>query len=253
MKMLRAIRAVHDAQPADLIATCLAAHMTPGDFKGTPSEYLRMMADELLPQVKKEGLSGRVDVFIEDSAFSTEQARDYLKKAADLGFLITIHADQFTTGGSALGCEYHAVSMDHLEASRDTEIEALARSGSTAVVLPGASMGLGMPFAPARKLLDSGVSLAIASDWNPGSAPMGDQLLQAAVLGAFEKLTTAETLAAITYRAARALALDDRGILCPGKKADFVAFPCDSYQEILYNQGRLKPCVVWKNGIRIHA
>ncbi|EMR01602.1 amidohydrolase family protein [Cesiribacter andamanensis] len=110
-----------------------------------------------------------------------------------------------------------------------------------------------MRYTPARQLLDAGGCLAIATDWNPGSAPMGDLLMQAAVLGAAEKLTTAETLAAITCRAAHALRLQDRGQLAPDMLADLVAFPAADYREILYQQGKLKPELVWKAGTRVKA
>jgi len=127
----------------------------------------------------------------------------------------------------------------------------LANSAVIPVALPGASLGLGCTFTPARRLLDAGTSLAIASDWNPGSAPMGDLLTQAAILGTFEKLSNTEVLAGITFRAAAALNLKDRGKLAEGNIADFVAFPVDDYREILYQQGQLKPCNVWKNGHKI--
>jgi imidazolonepropionase len=103
-----------------------------------------------------------------------------------------------------------------------------------------------MGFAPARQLLNAGACLAIASDWNPGSAPMGDLLMQASVLSAYDKLTTAETFAALTFRAAKALNLYDRGVLEKGKLADMQAYPTNDYREILYQQGRLKPAKVWK-------
>jgi imidazolonepropionase len=112
-------------------------------------------------------------------------------------------------------------------------------------------MGLGCRFAPARKLLDAGCCVAIGSDWNPGSAPMGDLLVQTAVLGAFERMTNAESFAAITVRAAMALGLNDRGVISLGKKADFIGFPAEDYREILYHQGMLKPSHIWKNGVRI--
>jgi imidazolonepropionase len=159
-----------------------------------------------------------------------------------------VHADQFSRGGSALAVEAGAISADHLEVTSDEDIELLARSNVVAVALPGSSLGLGAPFAPARKLLNAGASLAIASDCNPGSAPMGYLLMQAAILGVYEKLTMTETLAAITCRAADALGLNDRGILQPGMLADFVAFPCSDYREILYNQGAMGPGMVWKRG-----
>jgi len=161
---------------------------------------------------------------------------------------ITVHADQFSTGGSKVAIDFGALSADHLEASTETEIEQLAKSKVIATALPGASIGLGCAFTPCRKLLDKGAALAIASDHNPGSAPMGDLLTQAAILGAFEKLTNAEVLAGITFRAAAALKLSDRGKLAEGLLADFSLFHTGNYQEILYNQGNLKPCMVWKKG-----
>ena len=144
--------------------------------------------------------------------------------------------------------QFEAVSADHLEASGEKEIQLFAQSNVVPVALPGASIGLGVAFAPARRLLDAGASLAIASDWNPGSAPMGDLLTQAAILGTFQKLSNAEVLAAITYRAANALRCNDRGRIKEGLIADFILFPTNNYQEILYQQGRLKPAQVWKRG-----
>jgi imidazolonepropionase len=199
----------------------------------------------------EQGLAKRVDVFVEDTAFTEKEALDYLLAAKEMGFEATVHADQFSTGGSKVAAEAGAVSADHLEASGEEEINLLKEAGVVATVLPGASLGLGMKFAPARTMLDSGLCLAIATDWNPGSAPMGDLLLQAALLGAAEKLTTAETLAAITTRAANALHLFDRGVLAKGFIADMVAFQIDNYNEILYAQGKLKPTLIWKKGKRV--
>jgi imidazolonepropionase len=114
--------------------------------------------------------------------------------------------------------------------------------------LPGSSLGLGVPFAPARKILDHNACLVIASDQNPGSAPHGDLLTQASILAAFEKLSTAEVFASITYRAAAALRLADRGMIAPKMHTNIVAFPTRDYREILYQQGNLKPGRVWKKG-----
>jgi imidazolonepropionase len=251
LKMLRAIQAVKQSHPADFISTCLAAHILPKDFNGDQAVYLDEISAKLLPVVQAENLSNRVDIFVEESAFPVADARKYLTRAKEMGFAITIHADQFSTGGSALAVELEAVSADHLEASTDKEIAMLAASDVIAVALPGASLGLGCAFAPARKLLDAGAALAIASDWNPGSAPMGDLLIQAAVLGASEKLSNAEVLAGITCRAAAALQLNDRGKLESGALADFIAFPCNHYSEILWQQGKLKPEKVWKRGVLV--
>lgn len=251
LKMLRAIKEAGLETKADLIPTCLAAHMKPRDFVGSNSEYLKLIEENLLPKIKSENLTNRVDAFIEKSAFSPEEIQPYFQKAKDLGFDLTVHADQFSTGGSEVATQFKAKSADHLEASGDTEISMLAQSDTIAVALPGASLGLGCDFTPARKLLDQGASLAIASDWNPGSAPMGDLITQASILATFQKLSTAEVFAALTFRAAAALVLSDRGILKSGMLADFNIYPTTNYQDILYHQGKMKPAQVWKKGSKI--
>ncbi|MFK5974081.1 MAG: imidazolonepropionase [Flavobacteriaceae bacterium] len=252
LKMLRSIKEANTATPSDLIPTCLAAHMLPKDFEGNASEYLEEISTKLFPILKEEGLANRIDAFIEESAFSAAQITAYFKKAQEMSFDITIHADQFSTSGSKVAVNFAAVSADHLEASTQKEIDLLAKSDVIATALPGASLGLGCNFTPARKILDAGGALAIASDHNPGSAPMGDLLTQAALLGAFEKLSNAEVLAGITFRAAAALKLSDRGQLAKGLLADFCVFHTNNYNEILYNQGNLKPCMVWKKGELAH-
>lgn len=250
LTMLRAIRQASGKTHADLVPTCLAAHIKPRDFTGTGMEYLGIIIEKLLPVVKAEGLSNRVDIYVDQGAFHIEEARFYLAAAKALGFQVTVHADQFSSGGLQLAVEMGAGSAEHLEATTDKDLRLLAQSSVIPVALPGASMGLGTDFAPARKILDAGGSLVIASDWNPGSAPMGNLLMQAAILGVYEKLTLAETLAAITCRAAPALQLTDRGILRPGMLADFITFPCTDFREIVYNQGGMVPFSVWKGGVQ---
>lgn len=250
LKILRAIRLAENSTSADLIPTCLAAHMKPRDFSGSNIEYLDLIARKLFPILKIENLCNRIDAFVEKSAFSPEEIRPYFQKAKEMGFDLTVHADQFTAGGSEVAVDFGAKSADHLEASTDKEINLLAKSDIIAVALPGASIGLGCAFTPARKILDQGSALAIASDWNPGSAPMGDLLSQASILATFEKLSTAEVFAGITFRSAAALGLSDRGKLTSGMLADFVLFPTADYREILYHQGKLKPIEVWKKGER---
>jgi len=248
LKMLRAIKQASAQTAADLISTCLAAHLCPKDWKGSPADYLNEIASQLFPVLQAEKLCSRIDAFVEKSAFSPKEITSYLEKAKELGFDLTIHADQFSTGGSELAVALAARSADHLEASGDREIALLAKSSTVAVALPGASIGLGMAFTLARKLLDQGAALAIASDWNPGSAPMGDLLAQASILSTFEKLTTAEVFAGITFRASAALGLTNRGKLTIGQLADFILFPTADYREILYQQGKMKPEGVWKRG-----
>lgn len=251
LKMLRAIKKAQTKTPATLVPTCLSAHLKPKDFKGTNREYLDFIVNEILPKVKEENLANRVDIFIEKSAFQPEESKEFLLKAKDLGFKITVHADQFTPGSSRIAVEVGAKSADHLEATIDEDIAFIAHSDTVATALPGASLGLGEKFTPARKILDAGGILAIASDWNPGSAPMGNLITQCAVLATYQKLSTAEVLAGITFRAAFALGLEDRGKLKNGMKADFVTFATDDLQNILYHQGSLKASHTFINGEKI--
>jgi len=253
LKILRAIQESNRRTAADLIPTCLAAHMLPRDFSGSAKDYLHQMAEVLFPKLKLEGLSNRIDAFIEATAFQGEEILPYLRKAKEMGFDLTIHADQFTTSGSQIAVELGAKSADHLEASTAVEIELIAHSDTVAVALPAASIGLGCGFTPARKLLDAGACLAIGSDWNPGSAPMGQLLTSASILATVEKLTNAELLAALTYRAAKALNLSDRGTLTKGMRADFSLFKTDNYQNITYYQGSLQPAAVWKDGVEVFS
>ena len=251
LKMLRVIKKAQEKTMATLVPTCLSAHLKPRDFEGTSQEYLQYILSEILPKVKEENLAKRVDIFIEKSAFQPQESKEFLLKAQEMGFEITVHADQFTPGSSRIAVEVAAKSADHLEATTEEDLEFLAKSTTVAVALPGASLGLGEPFTPARKILDKNGILAIASDWNPGSAPMGNLITQAGILATYEKLTTAEVLSAITFRAAKALNLEDRGVLKKGMKADFVTFKTNNFQNILYHQGSLVAESVFVNGEKI--
>lgn len=248
IKMLRAINHAKEHTPAKLVATCLAAHTLPKDFNGNSKEYLEYVLEYVLPVVQEEDLARRADIFIEKSAFQPEESLAFLKKAKEMGYNITVHADQFTPGSSRIAVDVGAKSADHLEATSDDDIDFLAKSDTVAVALPGASIGLGDRFTPARKLLDAGAILAIATDWNPGSAPMGRLVTQASILATYQKLSMAEVLSAITFRAAYALGFSDRGKLEEGKRADFVSFKTDNFQNVLYRQGALQPSAVYIKG-----
>ena len=251
LKMLRVIKKAQNFTKATLVPTCLSAHLKPRDFEGDNVEYLQYILNEILPKVKEENLAKRVDIFIEKSAFQPEESRNFLMKAKEMGFEITVHADQFTSGSSRIAVEVGAKSADHLEATADEDIDFIASSETVAIALPGASLGLGEKFSPARKILDKNGILAIASDWNPGSAPMGNLITQASILATFQKLSTAEVLAGITFRSAFSLGLEDRGQLEKGKKADFVTFKTDNFQNILYQQGSLHAENVFVDGEKI--
>ncbi len=249
LKILRSIAKASKEQCVSVIPTCLAAHTLPPEFNSTTT-YLNYILEHILPIIQAEGLAQRVDIFVDDSAFGVAEAIEYLKKAKHIGFAVCVHADQFSRGGVQVATAVNALSADHLEQSKSADFTAMQKAGVIPIVLPGASLGLGMPFPPARAILDHHLPLVIASDWNPGSGPMGDLLTQAALLGAAQCLTMAETLAAITVRAARALALTDRGALVSGLRADLALFPCSDYREILYHQGSLKPFATYIHGSR---
>ena len=246
VRLLSLINQLNTSHIVDIVPTCLAAHVTPKGYKSS-SEYLEKIIKELIPIIKKRKLTDRVDIFIEEKAFSVNESLKYLSELKD-DFDITVHANQFSSGGVEVAVKSRAKSADHLEVLNEKEIKLLSESNTSAVVLPGCSLGLGIPFAPARKLLDGNCKLSIATDWNPGSAPMGDLLHQASLLGSIEKLTNAEVFSAITFRAADALGLEDRGRIEKYKIADFIGFDTKDYKEILYHQGKLKPSLICKRG-----
>jgi len=240
LKILQVISEASKLQPIYLVSTCLAAHTLPTEFTDHTA-YLKYICEVLWPTILKEKLSKRIDIFVDDHGFPSDVARNYLQAAINQGFEITLHADQFSKGGGTLAAELHARSADHLELTDKNTAQELAKSKVVTVALPGATLGLGISFPPARMLLDTGNCLAIASDWNPGTAPMGDLLTQAALLGAAEHLSMSETWAGITFRAAKALGLNDRGRIIPDTAADLAIFACKDWREVLYYQGALKP------------
>ncbi len=240
LKMLRAIREADRHTPVELIPTFLGAHIKPTDYGGTHAAYLDDLLKKTLPIIQKEGLARRADIFVEEGAFDVSLSRSYAKRVMEQGFDMTMHVDQFHAGGGKLAVELGCVSADHLETTDEETISCFSGAETVAVALPGASLGLGMSYTPCRKLLDQGACVAIATDWNPGSAPMGDLLTQAALIGAGEKLSICETLAGITCRAARALR-KDAGIIKAGSKAGINIFRADDFRHIFYRQGQLKP------------
>ncbi len=247
IKMLQAINQASQQQAVSLIPTCLAAHALPKEFPSATS-YLDHLGHELLPKLIQQKLCRRIDIFVDSCAFTIAEARPFLARAKQMDFAIIVHADQFARGGAKLAADIGALSADHLEVSTPADAALMKASGVIPIVLPASSLGLGLPFAPARMLLDAGLPLVIASDWNPGSAPSGRLLMAAAFLGAAQHLTMAETFAALTVRAAKALELNDRGMLQPGKRADIIVFPVSDMREILYQQGALLPCTTLIGG-----
>ncbi len=222
------------------MSTLLGAHALPDDYRGRAEAFLELVATEMIPAVAARGIARFCDAFCEKGAFTADQCRSILTVAAENGLRPKLHADQLSEGGgAALAAELGAVSADHLDYVSDAGIAALAKSGVTAVLLPGAAFFLGTDqLAPARRLLDSGVHVALSTDLNPGSSPTENLWLMATMGCCALHMTAAEVIRAVTCEGARALALEKEvGSLEVGKKADILILESKKHTEIPYHYG----------------
>ncbi len=249
LKILRVMKKLKHA--VDVIPTFLGAHVVPKEFKERRDEYIDIVCDKMLPRVKREKLSNLCDVFCEAGAFTIEESRKILSRARDLGFQVKIHADQLTdTKGAELAVELGALSADHLEQVDVAGIRALAKSGTIAVLLPGAVFFLGKrTYPPARKLLDAGAKVAISTDLNPGTSYTENLPLMMSFAAVELKMTVEEIWSAVTVNAARACGLSDRGRLTPGCLADLVIWDAETPEEVPYHYGSARPTDVIKRGL----
>jgi imidazolonepropionase len=220
-----------------IVPTFLGAHSLPPEFK-THAEYLNFIEDQIFPILAKKKLSNRVDVFIEKDFFTKEIARKFLLAAKGFNFNLVIHADQLSlSGGSDLACELHAVSADHLIQITEIQIQRFAKSQVTCVLLPTADLYMKCSYPPARKLIDAGARVALATDFNPGSSPTQDLNLVGLLARLEMKMTLPEVIAAYTYSAAAALNLQTEvGTLELGKRADFQCIS-SGWDELFYSVG----------------
>ncbi len=237
LRLLRVYRALAQTQPSRLVATYLGAHVVPPEYRDHRSDYVRMVIEEMLPVIARERLAECCDVFVERSAFTVDEARAILRAGADLGLRPKLHADQLSDGGGAeLAAELGAVSADHLEHISDAGIEAMARAGVVAVSLPLATMYLNQPPMPARRLIDAGVAVAVATDFNPGSAPSFHLPFAMTLACTLQRMTPPEALKGATIHAARAVGREkELGSLEAGKRADFAVFDVPDVTHWLYH------------------
>ena len=237
LKQLRVYRRLRDQTGMHVVSTFLGAHMVPPEYRENREGYLNLLVEEMIPRVAEEGLAQYCDVFVEDSAFTPDEARRIFRAARDAGLIPKLHADQLTPGGGAeLAAEVGAVSADHLEQISGEGILAMAKAGVVAVTLPLASLYTQQPFLDGRKLVDAGVPVAVATDFNPGSAPSFDLPLAMMLACNQSRLTPAEVLNGATRVAARAIGLEAvTGSLEPGKSADFLLVDAESVNEWLYH------------------
>jgi imidazolonepropionase len=239
LRLLKILAAADGSHVLDLVPTLLAAHVVPPEYGDRRSEYVDLVAQEIVPAAAAAGLARFCDVFVEDGAFSVEEARTILKAAREVGMELRLHVDQLSAGGGAeLAAEMNAASADHLEHVSPAGMQALARAGTVAVLLPAVDLFLRKTvYPPAGDLLAAGVDVALATDCNPGSC-MTENLTMAASLACLTTgMDTDDALAGITQRAARSLCLDDRGTLEPGKLADMAVFQVPDRTHILYHFG----------------
>jgi imidazolonepropionase len=251
LKQLEVYRLLDQSHPVDLVPTFLGAHIIPPEYRDARERYVRLLCEELIPAIANEGLARFCDAFVEEGAFTIDEARQIFTTAAEHGLQIKVHADQLSDGGGALlAAEMGAVSAEHLEYISSEGIKALADSGTVAVSLPLASLYLGEPFLPARKLLDAGVPVAVATDFNPGSAPSYHLPLAMTLACLSQHMTPQEVLNGVTTVAARAISAETRiGSLVPGYSADLAIIDMPSLNQWLYHFVPNACAKVLKNGL----
>lgn len=251
LKQLRIVRRLAAAERLQLVPTFLGAHEVPPEYRARRADYVRLVVEEMLPAVTRERLARCCDVFCEPSVFSVAEARTVLSAARQAGLSLKLHADELEgSGGAELGAELGALSVDHLAGISDAGIRALAASDTVAVLLPATMSFLGKPRqAPARRLVDAGAALALATDFNPGTSPTVSLPFVMSLAVSQLGLRHAEAMLAVTVNAAAALGLAaDRGQVAPGFAADLVACAVTDWREVAYWVGANLVTDVWTAG-----
>jgi imidazolonepropionase len=251
LKMLRVIRRLDQEGPLELVPTFLGGHEVPPEYAGRRDDYVELVAEEMIPAVAEQRLARFCDVFMEPGVFDAEQSRRILQAGLDYGLIPKVHADELEwSGGAELAGEMGAASADHLGRVSDEGIAALVRSGTVATLLPGTLFFLGRKtYAPARRLLEAGATVALASDFNPGSCATPNLPLIMTIACSQMGMDPLEAMVAATRNGARALRLDDgRGTLAFGAPADMVLWDAEDYREIPYRFGIRLAKRVWKRG-----
>ncbi len=252
LKMLRVIRKLKDNYPVKIKATFLGAHAVPATFREDKAGYMNQVIEEMLPNIARENLAEFVDIFCEDGYFSVADMENLLDAAAGYGLVPKVHVNQFNIiGGIPSAVKHKALSVDHLEVINDDDIEALKNSDTMPVALPLCSFFISIPYTPARKIIDAGLPLALATDYNPGTAPSGNMNLVVATACIKMKMTPEEAINAATVNAAYAMGISDtHGSITKGKQASFmISANIPSYGYLPYDFGNNNIERVILNGV----
>jgi len=240
IKMLRVIKRLKENYPIEIKATFLGAHAVPKEFKNNKDGYLQLLIKEVLPKVAEENLAQYIDIFCETGYFTVADTERMLEAGKKYGLIPKIHVNQFTAiGGVQAGVKYNALSVDHLEEMRDEDIAALQNTTTMPVALPSCSYFLSIPYTPARKMIDAGLPLALATDFNPGSTPSGNMNFVVSTACIKMKMTPEEAINAATINGAYAMGLEKEvGSITKGKQANLILTkPINSYGFIPYSFG----------------
>jgi imidazolonepropionase len=254
IKILRVVRRLNQETPIEFVPTFLGAHAVPEEFQAAPDRYVSLIIDQMLPRIAGEGLAEFCDIFCERGYFDIETSRRVLNAARDRGLGIRMHADQLTnSGGAELAAELGAVTADHLEQTDAPGIAAMQRGGVQPVLLPGSVYALGKTRYPrAREMIDAGLAVVLATDFNPGSSPTPSLQMVLSLAATQMKMTPAEGVVATTINAAYSLKRGDRiGSLEAGKDANFVLFDCTDYRELACYFGIPQTHSVYVRGERV--
>ncbi len=251
LKTLKVIKKLNENHSVDLVPTFLGAHEIPSEYKTKREKYIDILKNEMIPEVAGQKLAEFCDIFCEKGVYTVEESRDILSVAREYGFKIKLHADEFVdTGGAALAAELSAVSADHLMAANEEGLKRMAKAGTVAVLLPGTSFFLGSTkFAPARKMINLGLKVAIATDFNPGSSMSEFLPIMCTMACTYMRMTPEEVLKAITINAAHAVSRQkETGSLTEGKSADMVLMDIPSINYLPYHYGINHIKEVYKSG-----
>ena len=254
LKILRVIRRLNAETPIEFVPTFLGAHAVPDEFRNAPEQYAALVIHKMLPRVAEEQLAEYCDIFCERGYFDITESEKILRAAQDNGLRLRMHVDQLTnSGGAFLASRLKAATADHLEQANTAEILALAEAGVQPVLLPGSVYSLGKTrYPPAREMIEAGLAVVLATDFNPGSSPTPSMPMVLSLAATQMKMTPAESLTAATINAAYSLNRGDQiGSLEAGKRGNFAIYDCADYREIAYYFGVSLTHSVYVSGKRV--